>query len=269
LIAAGFDPVTEGESYDRTFALPWGQESLIRKIAAVNPKTIVTLTAGGAVATGEWIDRVPAVLHNWYPGQEGGRAMAEILTGQRSPEGKLPISFEKSWEQNPVKNSYYPDPDESKMTPSVRYSEGVFLGYRYYTTRNIAPLFPFGFGLSYTTFSFRNLQVVPAHARAGEKITVSFDVVNTGTREGAEVAQLYLGDPSARVERPVKELKGFQKVRLKPGENRRVTLTLDQRALSYWSNKQNGWRVDPGQFLIYVGNSSADTPLKADFTIGQ
>jgi beta-glucosidase len=146
----------------------------------------------------------------------------------------------------------------------VKYAEGVFLGYRYYTTENKKPLFPFGFGLSYTTFAFSNITVSPTKATGN--ITVSFDVTNTGSCAGAEVAELYVGDPSAKIKRPVKELKGFQKVRLDPGQKQHVSLTLDRRALAYWDQQSHDWRVDPGEFTVDVGDSSENTPLTAKFT---
>jgi beta-glucosidase len=267
LVTVGFDPTAESEGFDRTFELPWGQEQLIRAVAAANPKTIVSITAGGGVAMKDWIDKVSAVIHNWYPGQEGGTALAEILLGERSPEGKLPVSFEKTWEQNPVHDNYYPAATAPGGVPTVHYAEGVFLGYRYYTTQGVEPQFPFGFGLSYTTFSFRNLRVSPSRVLPSSPVSVSFDVTNTGKREGAEVAQLYVGDPSARVRRPMKELKGFEKVYLEPGDTKRVTLVLDRRALSYWSEERNDWEVDPGKFVIFVGDSSENTSLSSVFTV--
>jgi beta-glucosidase len=269
LVSVGFDAATESEGMDRTFALPWGQDQLIETISAANKNTIVTITGGGGVDMRGWIDKVPTLLHNWYPGQEGGQALAEIIFGVRSPEGHLPASFERAWEDNPTHDNYYAPPTPAGQTPHVKYAEGVFLGYRYYTSMNKQPLFPFGFGLSYTTFSFSNLEVSPKGASSDGNITVSFDVTNTGLRAGADVAQLYVGDPSARVKRPVKELKGYQKVRLSPGEKQRVSLTLDRRALAYWDVNSSDWQVDPGQFKVYVGDSSADTPLTADFTVSK
>ena len=267
LVAAGFDPTTESEGFDRTFGLPWGQDELIQSVAAANKNTIVTITAGGGVDTRKWLASVPALVHNWYPGQEGGTALAEILFGERSPEGHLPMSWERSWEDNPVHDSYYAAPVAAGQTPHVKYSEGVFVGYRYYTSMNKQPLFPFGLGLSYTTFSFANLQISPDSGTADGQFTVTFDVTNTGQRAGATVAQLYVGDPSAKVKRPVKELKGYQKVHIDPGVSQHVTLTLDKRSLAYWDTNSNDWHVDPGQFTVYVGDSSENTPLKQDFTV--
>jgi len=203
------------------------------------------------------------LLQTWYAGQEGGTALAQILLGEVNPSGKLPISWERRLEDNPCYRTYYEEPG----THTVKYSEGVFVGYRYYTSSQVKPLFPFGFGLSYTTFEFSNLAVTPSDAHVDAPISVSFDVRNTGDRSGAEVAQLYVGDPSAKVRRPAKELKGFERILLNPGETRHVTLTLDQRALSYWDTASKSWKVDPGQFIIYVGDSSENTPLQKEITV--
>jgi beta-glucosidase len=267
LVAAGFDPTTESEGFDRTFALPWGQDELIQAVALANRNTIVAITAGGGVDTRKWLASIPALVHNWYPGQEGGTALAEILFGERSPEGHLPMSWERAWEDNPVHDTYYAPAVPAGQTPHVKYSEGLFVGYRYYTSMNKQPLFPFGFGLSYTNFSFSNLKVSPDSGSADGPYTVTFDLTNAGQRAGATVAQLYIGDPSAKVKRPVKELKGYQKVRIEPGATQHVTLTLDKRSLAYWDTSSNDWRVDPGQFTVYVGDSSENTPLKQDFTV--
>jgi beta-glucosidase len=267
LVSVGFNPATESEGFDRTYTLPWGQDELITAVAGANKNTIVAITAGGGVDTHRWLANVPALLHNWYPGQEGGTALAEILFGERSPEGHLPMSFERSWEDNPVHDSYYAPPVPAGQTPHVKYSEGVFVGYRYYTSMNKQPLFPFGFGLSYTSFSFANLQVSPETASADGPFTVTFDVTNTGQRAGATVAQLYVGDPSAKIKRPIKELKGYQKVNIDPGVTQHVSLTLDKRSLAYWDMNSNNWQVDPGQFTVFVGDSSENTPLTTNFNV--
>jgi beta-glucosidase len=280
VVAAGFNPSTEGEGYDRTFALPWGQDALIEAVAAANPRTIVTLTSGGGVDTHRWLDKVPALLHVYYPGQEGGTAVGEVLLGKHNPEGKLPVSFDRSWEENPSAQYYYPikgadaslhvtengKPPVDYAIPHVKYEDKLMVGYRYWTTTGKHPLFPFGFGLSYTSFSFANLQA-PATAASGSNVAVSFDVTNTGSVAGAEVAQLYVSDPSTKVVRPERELKGFEKVRLAPGETRHITLNLDARAFSYWDEAAHKWAIDPGKFIIRVGDSSENTPLHADLTI--
>ena len=270
VVAVGFDPTSESEAFDRTFQLPWGQEALIEAVAAVNKKTIVTVNSGDAYATDGWLDKVPALLQSWYPGQEGGRAIAEVLFGAHTPEGKLPVSFDREWRDNPTHDFYDAPPHPAGTNPTVKYGEGVFLGYRWYTSypNKPQPLFAFGYGLSYTTFAFANLKLSPTTAQAGGSVNVSFDVTNTGRRAGAEVAQVYVGDPSARVARPARELKAFRKIRLQPGQTGHVTLTLDRRSFAYYDVKRHAWRVDPGRFKVYVGDASNHTPLSADLTMG-
>jgi beta-glucosidase len=267
VVDAGFDGTTEGEGFDRTYALPWGQDELIEAAVAINPRTIVVLTAGGDVDTHRWINKVPALLHQWYPGQEGATAFAEILSGARSPEGKLPITFPHSWEENPAHDNYYAPEVAVGATPHVRYAEGVFIGYRSFVTTGKKPLFPFGFGLSYTTFVFSNLKVTPTVTSGYPSAQVSFTVANTGKAASAEVAQVYVGDPSAKAERPRIELKGFRKVRLAPGEKQQVSIALDERAFSYWDAGANQWRWDAGNFVIAVGDSSENTPLTAQIEL--
>jgi beta-glucosidase len=280
VLSLGFDPHSEGEGHDRTFTLPWGQDALAEAVLAANPHTIVTLTGGGAMDLHRWLANTPALLHLYYPGQEGGAALAQILFGKHNPEGKLPISFERTWQESPAAAWYYGKPGtETKLhveengrqpydltTQHTPYGDKLMVGYRYWTTAAKHPLFPFGFGLSYTTFNFANLKVA-ATAKAGSAVDVSFDVTNTGAVAGAEVAQLYVSDPSARADRPERELKGFAKLDLAAGETRHVTLTLDARAFSYWSEAKKGWTIDPGKFVLHVGNSSENTPLTADLTL--
>jgi beta-glucosidase len=270
----------ESEGSDRSFTLPWGQDAVLEAVTAANPHTVVTLTAGGAVDTRLWLDKVPALLHTWYPGQEGGTAIAEVLFGKRNPEGKLPVSFDRTWEENPSYPYYYAvkgadttlhvnEPDHPAVDITVghvKYDDKLMVGYRYWTTTGKHPLFPFGFGLSYTTFSFSNLKA-PSTATSGSTVAVSFDMKNTGSVAGAEVAQLYVSDPSAKAQRPERELKGFAKARLAPGESKQVTLNLDARAFSYWDENAGKWTIDPGKFVIHVGDSSENTPLSADVTL--
>ena len=280
VLALGFNAASEGEGHDRTFTLPWGQDALAEAVAAANPRTIVTLTGGGGMDVSRWLDRIPVLLHTYYPGQEGGTAVAEVLFGKHDPEGKLPVSFDRSWGENPSYHWYYgtPGADTTLHTngdngqpvdytvPHIRYGDKLMVGYRYWTTTGKHPLFPFGFGLSYTTFRFSDLQA-PAIAGSGSAVEVSFDVTNTGNVEGAEVAQLYVSDPSAKVDRPERELKGFEKVRLNPGEKKHVTVNLDARAFSYWEESAHKWTIDPGKFVLRVGDSSENTPLQADITL--
>jgi beta-glucosidase len=263
IVCVGFDDKTEGEGFDRRFQLPGGQDELVRQISAVNKNIIVVITAGGNVDMTQWIDKVPAVLDAWYPGQEGGTALAQILFGDYSPSGKLPVSFESRWEDNPVFHSYYPAKGESR----VQYSEGVFVGYRHYDRSETKPLFPFGFGLSYTTFAYSNLSVAPASGSLDQSVIVSFEVKNTGRREGAEVAELYVGDAHASIPRPVKELKGFAKANLKPGQSKRVSINLDRRAFSFYDVGKKDWNAEPGAFDILIGGSSDKIQLRGTFTL--
>jgi beta-glucosidase len=273
VLSVGFSGPTESEGFDRTFELPWGQDALIRAVSAVNKHTIVVITAGGAVDAMPWISGVPAVLHNYYPGQAGGTALAEVLFGERSPEGRLPFSFDRSWATDPVHNTYYPAemPKKPEDIITVNYSEGLFNGYRYYTSEQLTPdqqpLFPFGFGLTYTTFRYSHIKAAVEGKGDATTVTVSVDVTNTGKRAGSDVVQLYLGDPSAKVKRPAKELKGFERVSLAAGATQRVQFKLTPRDLSYYSVDGHNWKIDPGLFKAYAGGNSAQTPEVADFTV--
>jgi beta-glucosidase len=264
VVAVGFDPETESEGADRTFDLPPGQEQLIQELAAVNRNTIVVVTSGGGVNMQPWLDRVPAVFQAWYPGQEGGRALAELLFGEVNPSGRLPVTFERRWEDNPVHDSYYPEPGTNR----IAYREGLFVGYRGFDRNGTKPLFPFGYGLSYTTFGYRNLSVnavtslTTSNDRSSWQVQVGFDLTNSGQREGAEVAQVYVGRKDSPIPRPAKELKGFAKVSLHPGETRHVTVTLDRRAFSYYDVAAKQWRIDPGQYEVLVGRSAGDIELR-------
>jgi beta-glucosidase len=263
VVAVGFDPETESEAADRTFKLPPGQDELIQELAAANKNIIVVVTSGGAVNMEPWLDRVPAVLQAWYPGQEGGRALAEILFGEVNPSGRLPVTFERTWNDNPTHDSYYPEAGTNR----VEYREGVFVGYRGFDHNGTKPLFPFGHGLSYTTFAYRNLSINGPTKDQQSLWQVQFDVTNTGKREGQEVAQVYVGRKDSAVQRPAKELKGFEKVRLRPGETRRVTVTLDSRAFSYYDVATKQWRADQGQYQVSVGRSEQAIELQGQITL--
>jgi beta-glucosidase len=254
VVAAGYDQETESEGADRTFALPPGQDELIKEMSAANKNTVVVVTAGGGVDMSAWIDRVPGLIQAWYPGQQGGTALAEVLFGDVNPSGRLPVSFEKRWEDNPSHDGYYAEKDSRR----VHYTEGIFVGYRGYERAKTKPLFAFGSGLSYTTFKYSNLSVKPT---SDGRFEVSFDVKNTGSREGADVPQVYVSAAPGKVERPVKELKGFSKVSLKAGESKRVTVLLDGRSLSYYDVTAKQWRAEPGTFEVLVGHSSDQIEL--------
>ncbi len=257
-VAVVFASDFESEGSDLTsIDLPGEQNQLIDAAAAANPKTIVVLHTGSAI-TMPWLDSVKGVLEAWYPGQEDGSAIAAVLFGDASPSGKLPVTFPKSLADVPAATpAQWPG-----VGGQVQYSEGLDVGYRWYGAKGIAPLFPFGFGLSYTTFRFGNLRVTKAR---GLSMRVSADITNTGRRPGADVVQLYVGAPASTGE-PPQQLRGFQKVQLGPGQTRRVTFQLDPVAFAQWDSTANGWVVDAGVYRIGVGDSSANLPLRADVT---
>jgi beta-glucosidase len=259
IVAVGFTAQSESEGADRTFHLLPGQDELIERISALNKHTAVVITSGGAVDATAWIDRVPVVLESWFAGQEGGTAIANILFGDANPSGRLPISWDRRWEDSPAHDSYYP----AEGSTRVEYKEGVFGGYRGYERGGAKPLFPFGFGLSFTKFAYKNLAARVATSGAGLRYEVSFDVTNTGQREGADVAEVYVGETHPAVPRPARELKGFARVNLRPGATQHVTVALDGRAFAYFDTDGHVWRVDPGEFSISVGRSVDDIQLSS------
>lgn len=266
IVAVGYDADVETEGADREFQLPPGQAELIEKIAAVNPNTIVTVTAGGSVDASGWLDHVAALLQNWYPGQEGGTALAEVVFGDVNPSGRLPISWEKSLKDNPSYASYYPTPG----TLTIPYKDDVFVGYRGYEHNGVKPLFPFGFGLSYTSFKYSGLEIHPAAGADGKPAyEVSFDVTNTGTKAGADVAQIYVSEDHPQVPRPPQELKGFARVVLDPGQSHHVTVPLDARAFTWYDEKAAAWHADSGSFTVHVSRSSVDPQLEGKITLSQ
>ena len=256
IFCAGVDGSIELESRDRPFELPFGQDQLIAKLVKANPDLIVSLHAGGAVRMTPWIDKVKAVVHLFYPGQEGGRAFAELLSGKINPSAKLPFTIEKRWEDSPSFGNY----DETRRERKVYYREGIFVGYRGYDQKKIEPLFPFGFGLSYTSFEYSDLEVTGA--KGEECVDLSFKIRNAGTLEGAEVAQVYVHDNVSKEVRPLKELKGFEKVFLRPGETKTVSIRLGREAFQYFSERKSDWIFEPGAFEIWIGSSSKDIRLK-------
>ena len=263
IVAVGFNQDIETEGADREFQLPPGQDDLIEAMSAANRNTIVTITAGGSVDVARWIDKVGALLQNWYPGQEGGTAMAEVLCGDVNPSGRLPISWERSLDDNPSMASYYPNPGTLK----IPYTDGIFVGYRGYEHNRVRPRFPFGYGLGYTTFKYANLQIRPTGGPGA--YDVSFDLTNSGSRAGVEVAQVYVGEDHPPVPRPPQELKGFARVDLKPGETRRVSISLDGRSFTWFDEKSRTWHADADSFTIHVSRSSADAQLEGKVTLPQ
>jgi len=250
----------DSEGRDRpNLSLPNNQDALISAVAAANPRTIVILKTGGAVLM-PWLDQVPAVLEVWYPGEEDGNVVADLLFGDVNPGGKLPLTFPTTGSEVPASTpEQYPG-----VNGSAVYSEKLLVGYRWYDAHNVEPLFPFGYGLSYTTFKVDKLSVSRFSDKTG--VRLAFNVVNTGSRAGAEVVQVYVAAPPDAGE-PPKQLKGFAKIKLKPGEKRRVTIALDRRAFSIWDTSAGHWVLAPGQHQILVGTSSRDLPLRSTVTI--
>lgn len=257
----GFNASTESEGSDRTFKLPPTEVELLDFATAAGKPVIAVVNAGGSVEMQDWYPKVNALLWAWYPGQEGGTAIAEVLFGKVNPSGKLPVTFEKKWEDNPTFNSYY-DPDNDKR---VTYSEGIFVGYRGYDKLNRDVQFPFGFGLSYTTFQLSDIAVLKPSANA--KLSISCKIKNNSTTDGAEVVQLYVGKTKSKVSRPVKELKAYAKVFLKAGETKTVTLEVSKRELSYYSVKLQNFVFEPGAYHVMIGNSSRDIVLQKNVVL--
>jgi beta-glucosidase len=254
VVVVGNSPKLEGEGFDRkSMDLPAGQDELIEAIAGANRNTVVVVAAGAPVTMTKWIDRVPAVVYAWYGGQEAGHAIGDVLFGVVNPSGKLPVTFPKALADSPAYGHY---PGENLH---VEYAEGIYVGYRGFEKHNVEPLFAFGHGLSYTTFDYSGLKVAFP--------TVSVSVRNSGTRAGAEVVQLYLQPPPSRLDRPVKELKGFGRVILQPGETKTVSMRLDKAAMSYYDPAVHEWVAEPGRFTVLVGASSRDIRAKGEFEL--
>jgi beta-glucosidase len=263
IICAGFDSNSEGEGFDRTFELPNQQDSLINSIARVNKNVIVILNAGGNVDMNAWLPNCKALIHAWYPGQEGGSALAEILFGITNPSGKLPASFEKKWEDNPVFNNYY----DQNGNKHINYAEGLLLGYRYYDTKGVDPLFPFGFGLSYTQFQYSSLSVQIDTIKQNGTVNLSFQIKNIGSRPGSEVSQLYIQPLNPSVQRPFKELKSFSKINLQPGETKTISIQLDSSSFSFYKMNIHDFGMESGSFNILIGASSRDIRLQQSIVL--
>jgi beta-glucosidase len=257
IVVAGLTHEWEAEGFDRVnMDLPGSQNELIERIAAVNPNTIVVLN-GGSPLTMPWLDKVAAVVDQWFNSQECGNALAAVLFGDVNPSGKLPTTFPVRLEDNPAYINY---PGENGQ---VHYGEGIFVGYRYYDKKQVAPLFPFGHGLSYTTFEYSNLQVSGSQFDLEEGLLLSCDIRNTGSVAGKEIVQLYVHDVESTLVRPQKELKAFTKVALQPGETKTVTFQLDQEAFWYYNPAVSDWQTEAGEFEILIGASSRDIRLQA------
>ncbi len=255
VVFAGLSNFFEGGNNDRKdILLPGEQNRLIAEVTRANPNTVVVLVNGSAVAM-PWVNDVNAILEAYYPGQEGGNAIANILTGKVNPSGKLPETFAVKLSDTPSYNYYHKDSINSY------YTEGIYVGYRHYDTHNVTPLFPFGHGLSYTNFTYSDLQI----SKKGKTNRVTFKITNAGKVDGAEVAQLYIKDVKASEDRPEKELKNFEKVFLKRGETKTVTMEITKQQLAFFSKLKNKWITEAGVFEVLIGSSSRDIRLKGSF----
>ena len=258
IVCVGLNPDVEGEGFDRGFTLPLQQQELIKRVASINPKTIVVLSGGGAVDMHSWIESVPAVLQTWYLGQSAGTALASLLLGDENPSGHLPCTFDRNITENPSFLNYPGNFTEGKDWPVVDYHEGLFYGYRGYDHSKKDPLFPFGYGLSYTSFELFPLESFPSVL--GHDIVTQ--ITNTGNRDGTSVVQLYVGLSGETTPRPLRELKGFARVALKAGESKKITIPLPADALRYWHPVKNCWVGPEGPATLEVGFSERDIRQK-------
>lgn len=257
IFVGGLDASQEGEELDRvngSIELPGKQKDMINQLATVNKNVVVVIVSGGICGVNAYINNVRAMLQAFYPGQEGGNAIAQVLFGDYNPSGKLPVTLPKS------------DSQLGTEITDFDFTNDYGCGYRWFDKKAYTPDFAFGFGLSYTTFHYANVQVSPANAPLGSMVTVTFDLTNTGSRTGEEVAQCYVSKPSSNVDRPVKELKAFTKVSLAPGETKQISMTLSANELYYYDETASAYKVEPGLYNIAVGGSSDNLPLQASFT---
>jgi beta-glucosidase len=270
LFCAGFSHVEESECYDRTWELPFGQDKLIKEICYLNPRTVVLLSAGGGVETQSWLHNVPALLHTFYLGENTGTAIAEVLFGEVNPSGKLPFTMAKKWSDFASTAHYVKHPGKISIMRilgpqgttllrkpwTLEYGEKLMVGYRHFDTADIEPQFPFGFGLSYTSFELSDFSLSSEEFTGGSTLQVSFNVTNRGEFSGADVIQLYIRDLESSLIRPEKELKGFEKVYLQPGESKEVLFVVNEEMLMFFHEGTNRWTAETGFFTLLIGNSS-------------
>ena len=266
----------DSEGHDTPFELPDEENARIKNIAAHNKNVVVIVNSGGGIGMTDWNDDIAGLVYSWYPGQIGNKALAEVLAGDVCPSGKLPITIEKKFEDSPG-YPYVPEGEKTEQNwgnteikqpvYDIKYNEGVFVGYRWYEHKNIEPLYHFGFGLSYTSFKYDGLELSAPSMQKGDTIKVRFTLENTGKTEGTETAQMYISDVKSSVERPVKELKDFIRVDLKPGEKKMVELEINQADLSFFDEASNSWVAEPGEFKVLVGSASNDIRLEDTFNL--
>jgi len=274
-IAVIFLTMVEHEFMDRPFTLSETQYALIRQTSSLNPNTIVVMSVGSGAEMASWINEVKGLIYAWFPGTYGAKALAEILFGEINPSGKLPFSIEHAEKDTHYYGNYLPEdtvfPREfqgwNRGSPNfdIHYREGIFTGYRWYDKKNIQPLFPFGFGLSYSTFTIDNLKLSSDTITDNEILTVCCDITNTSHIEGTEIVQLFIQDIESSESRPKKELKGFQRISLKASETKQVSMEIQKNDLSFWSEINMAWHVENGSFNVLIGTSSADIKLQASF----
>jgi beta-glucosidase len=252
IVCVGLNGEWDTEGMDRpSMDLPGRQDELINRVSKANAKTIAVLQSGGAL-TMPWLGNVSAVLQAWYPGQECGNAIADVLFGDVTPSGKLPQTFPRAHANNPAALSY------PGVRGAVQYTESIYAGYRGYDAREIAPLFPFGYGLSYTTFAYRPIRLSAPLVLPGDALSAEVEITNTGDCSGAEIVQLYVHDPVSELPRPPRELKAFARLELAAGESATARFNLDMRSFAYFDDRRDAWVADAGQFEIQIGASSAD-----------
>jgi len=267
----------DSEGWDRSFELPESQEKKVLDCVNNNPNTIVIVTSGSGIRMTGWNDRAKAIIYAWYGGQTGNQALAEIISGKINPSGKLPITIEKEFKDSPG-YGYVPAGEKlytgwsnqlEKEHPvfDVNYKEGVFVGYRWYEDKKIEPLYNFGHGLSYTTFEYNDLKISKEKFSESEIVNVSFTIRNSGNISGRETTQLYIQDVESSVPRPLKELKGFKKIELNPGESKTVELKLSKKDFSFWNPEITNWFAEKGKFIIHIGSSSKDISLNKEIEL--
>lgn len=260
----------DAEGIERPFSLPKQSESAVMAAVKSNPNTIILVTSGSGIRMTEWVDKAAGIIYGWYPGQNGFKAISRIITGELNPTGKLPMTIEKEFSDSPASGympkyaQFYNEQRNEQLIKvyDVAYNESILVGYRWYDTKKIEPLFPFGFGLSYTTFELSQPKLSSARITPNGTVRVAVTLTNTGKMDGSEVIQLYVGERTPCVLRPVKELKGFCKVVLAPGQQSQVEFEVAYTDLAYWDDKSHDWRVNPGLFDICLATSSADVKYK-------
>lgn len=276
IVTLGFNDRLEGEGFDRPFYLPAEQNDFMQCLCRQHPWVVAILTAGGGVEI-PWIDQVEALLYSWYPGQAGDKALANLLLGKNNPSGKLPISIEKRWRDNAAFGSYdttFAQPGAEPLytlygkphtIEHIPYREGIFTGYRHYDTHQISPLFPFGYGLSYSRFTLSCPRISQSELTSGDTLYIRVKIKNTGKCEGQETVQLYLEDVDSSLPRPLHELKAFQKINLKAGESKYVSFQLTEKDFAFYNPTHSQWETEAGHFIIHIGTSSRQLPLQKSF----